>query len=181
MSPGSVRDGGVVSFTVTVNVPVPVFPALFVAVQVTIVAVIAKVEPEAGVQVGPEVTPTASVAVHLVASLPQETVAPLGPVASTPVMSGPQLTLGGVVSAVTVNLKKYFASYTRITDRSMEILAGLPALEVIEFYACARVTDAGVAMLARSPSLRELRVSGPRLTRACTEGFPPHVKVEYTV
>ena len=54
--------------------------------------------PDAGAQVGPLVTPTASVAVHFVLSLTHETTAPVGPVASTPVMSAPQATTGAVVS-----------------------------------------------------------------------------------
>ena len=60
------RLGGVVSgasskMTVTVNVPVPTFPAASDAVQVTVVVPTEKLEPEDGEQVGPEVTPTSSV------------------------------------------------------------------------------------------------------------------------
>ena len=59
------RLGGVVStisskLIVTVNVPVPVFPAASDAVQVTVVVPTEKLEPEDGEQVGPEVTPTLS-------------------------------------------------------------------------------------------------------------------------
>ena len=39
------------------------FPAESLAVQVTVVLPIGKLEPEGGVQFGPEVTPTSSVAV----------------------------------------------------------------------------------------------------------------------
>jgi hypothetical protein len=77
-------------------------------------------------------------------------------------------------------LRKYFASYTRITDRSLEILATMRSLESIQFYGCPGVTDAGVAALASAPSLRELQVSGPKLTRACTAGFPARIRVEYS-
>ena len=49
--------------TVTVKSSVPVFPAASDAVQVTVVVVTEKNEPEAGEQVGPEVTLTLSVAV----------------------------------------------------------------------------------------------------------------------
>ena len=49
------------------------------------------------------------------------------------------------------NLKKYFASYTRITDRTMEILSKMTSLERISFYGCAGVTNAGVSALARLP------------------------------
>ena len=72
------RLGGVVSATsskliVTVNVPVPVFPAASDAVQVTVVVPTGKLEPEDGEQVGPEVTPTSSDAVTVnVTVLPAE-------------------------------------------------------------------------------------------------------------
>ena len=49
--------------TVTVNEPVAVLPRVSDAEQLTVVVVIANVEPEAGVHVGPPVTPTLSVAV----------------------------------------------------------------------------------------------------------------------
>ena len=65
MSFETTRLGGVVSgasseMTVTVNVPVPVFPAASDAVQVTVVVPTEKLEPEDGEQVGPEVTATSS-------------------------------------------------------------------------------------------------------------------------
>ena len=47
---------------VTVKLEVPTFPAASVAVHVTVVLPIGKLEPEDGEQVGPEVTPTLSVA-----------------------------------------------------------------------------------------------------------------------
>ena len=55
--------GAVVSCTVIVNVALPVLLAASLAVHVTVVAPIANVEPETGVQSGPTVTPTSSVAV----------------------------------------------------------------------------------------------------------------------
>lgn len=74
-------------------------------------------------------------------------------------------------------LKKYFASYNRITDRTPEILSGMPALEDVEFDSCARLTNVGIAMLARLPRLRDLRVGGmPKVTRAVAAAFAPHVK-----
>jgi Leucine Rich repeat len=57
-------------------------------------------------------------------------------------------------------LKKYFASYTRITDRTPEILSGIPSLEEITFDTCMGVTDRGIAALERLPRLRALHVSG---------------------
>ena len=66
---GTNTVGGVVSAqqTVTVNVPVPEFPAASVAVHVTVVVPSGKVEPSGGWQVI-EVTPTLSVALTLAAS-----------------------------------------------------------------------------------------------------------------
>ena len=66
---GTVITGGVVSSQqiVTVNVPVPEFPAASVAVHVTVVVPSGKVEPSGGWQVI-EVTPTLSVALTLAAS-----------------------------------------------------------------------------------------------------------------
>jgi hypothetical protein len=78
-------------------------------------------------------------------------------------------------------LKKYFASYTKITDRSMEILSRMHSLEQISFYGCPDVTDAGVVALARLPHLRELTVSGPKITSACAAAFPAHVRVNYSI
>ena len=61
---GTNTVGGVVSAqqTVTVKLAVPEFPAASVAVHVTVVVPSGNVEPEDGEQVGPEVTPTLSVA-----------------------------------------------------------------------------------------------------------------------
>jgi Leucine-rich repeat (LRR) protein len=77
-------------------------------------------------------------------------------------------------------LKKYFASYTRITDRSMEILSRIHSLEEISFYGCPAVTNAGVMALAQLPRLRKLEVSGPQITSACAAVFPSHVKTRFS-
>lgn len=77
-------------------------------------------------------------------------------------------------------LKKYFASYTKMTDRSLEILGRMSSLECIEFYGCPNVTNAGVTALAGLPRLRELHVSGPQITRECTAAFPAGVRVEFS-
>ena len=58
------------------------------------------------------------------------------------------------------DLASYFNSYTRITDRTPELLSGMDSLERITFDACHELTPAGVTQLARLPKLRELRVSG---------------------
>ncbi|HZO85698.1 MAG TPA: hypothetical protein VFC26_10805 [Verrucomicrobiae bacterium] len=78
------------------------------------------------------------------------------------------------------NLKKYFASYTQITDRSMEILSRIRSLEEISFYGCPAVTNAGVMALAQLPRLRKLEVSGPKITSACAAAFPPHVRTRFS-
>lgn len=79
-------------------------------------------------------------------------------------------------------LKKYFASYNRITDRTPEILSGMPSLEEIEFDSCAGLTNAGIAALACLPHLRELRLSGmPKVTGdIVAAGFAAHVRVRYS-
>ncbi len=74
-------------------------------------------------------------------------------------------------------LSYYFNSYTTITDRTPELLAAMHSLERITFDACHRLTDAGVAQLARLPRLRELRVSGRGITGAVAAAFPERVAV----
>lgn len=75
-------------------------------------------------------------------------------------------------------LRRYFASYTQITDRTPELLATMRGLEEIEFSAISGITDAGVAALARSASLRRLSVSGsPMVTSAVRAVFPKRVVV----
>jgi uncharacterized protein len=78
-------------------------------------------------------------------------------------------------------LMGYFASYTRITDRTPEILGTMKSLERVEFSSCAGVTSAGVARLARLPRLREVNVSGmPKVSAEITVAFPANVRVNYS-
>src|SRR6516162_5016809 len=77
-------------------------------------------------------------------------------------------------------LRNYFASYTQITDRTPELLSRMDSLESITFSNCAGVTDIGLAHLARLPRLRALRVSGPHITEAVTNAFPPGVRMYYS-
>jgi len=78
-------------------------------------------------------------------------------------------------------LKKYFASYNRITDRTPELLSGMPSLEEITFDSCAGLTNAGIRMLARLPRLRALSVSGMRhVTGDVTSAFATPVEVRYS-
>lgn len=80
------------------------------------------------------------------------------------------------------NLRKYFASYNQITDRTPELLSGMASLEEITFDSCAGLTDRGVAALARLPRLRQLRVSGmPRVTSGVIAAFPAGVAVSHSV
>src|SRR5262245_33741533 len=96
MSAGTpVMAGGVVSCTVTVKVfGTAWFPAASCAWHVTVVVVIANVEPDAGVQTGTMAVSSGSVAVTVYV-----TTAPLDPVASRVRFAGTVIT-GGVVSIV---------------------------------------------------------------------------------
>jgi hypothetical protein len=76
------------------------------------------------------------------------------------------------------NLRRYFASYTRITDRTPELLSEVSSLEEVSFSACAGLTDRGIAALARLPRLRFLDLGGmPHVTPAVLTAFPPQVVV----
>ena len=76
-------------------------------------------------------------------------------------------------------LRRYFASYTQVTDRTPALLSTIDSLESVTFDSCARLTNAGVAQLARLPRLREVRVSGRRITGDVVGLFPPSVDVHY--
>lgn len=78
-------------------------------------------------------------------------------------------------------LKRYYAGDTKITDRSLEILSRLRSLERLEFWACSGLTDAGVALLAGLPKLKELHLDGLQgVTPAVRDLFPSHVTVKYS-
>lgn len=80
-----------------------------------------------------------------------------------------------------LSIKFYYAGLTRITDRSLEILGGMPTLEQVELYECLTVTDAGLVFLAGLPNLREVHLDGlPGVTLAGTRVFPKRVRVAYT-
>jgi hypothetical protein len=78
-------------------------------------------------------------------------------------------------------LSYYFASYTQITDRTPELLSGLSSLERVTFDSCAGLTNKGIAALARLPRLRELRVSGQRITSDVADAFPEGVIVHHSL
>jgi hypothetical protein len=78
------------------------------------------------------------------------------------------------------NLRKYFASYTRITDRTLELLSQIGSLEEITIYGCPGLTDAGVASLASLPRLRKLKITGPKITSACKSLFKQEIDARFT-
>lgn len=78
-------------------------------------------------------------------------------------------------------LRTYYAGQTKITDRSLEILAVMPSLESLEFWNCAGITNAGAALLARLPQLREVSFDNCRhVSREVVALFPAHVRVRHT-
>ncbi|MCC6538499.1 MAG: hypothetical protein IT162_13165 [Bryobacterales bacterium] len=78
-------------------------------------------------------------------------------------------------------LRTYYAGATRMTDRSLELLARMPALEKIELWSCAGVTNAGVSALAAAPRLRELTLGSMRnITRTGLAALGAHVRVDLT-
>ncbi|HXS96080.1 MAG TPA: hypothetical protein VN736_15850 [Candidatus Limnocylindrales bacterium] len=78
-------------------------------------------------------------------------------------------------------IRYYYAGLTQITDRSLEILGGMDALEQVELYECLKVTDAGLPLLARLPNLREVHLNGlPGVTLDATKVFRPGVHVAYS-
>jgi hypothetical protein len=80
-----------------------------------------------------------------------------------------------------VQLKYYYAGLTLITDRSLEILGGMPSLEQVELYECKGVTDDGLVFLTELPRLREVHLDGlPRVTLEGTRFFPGRVRVKYS-
>jgi hypothetical protein len=80
-----------------------------------------------------------------------------------------------------LSLKYYYAGLTLITDRSLEVLGGMPSLEQVDLYECQGVTDAGLVFLSQLPRLREVNLDGlPRVTLGGTRVFPKHVRVKYT-
>jgi ankyrin repeat protein len=75
-------------------------------------------------------------------------------------------------------LRRYFASYTQITDRTPELLSGISSLEVVTFSGCAALTNTGAAALARLPRLREVTFDGPHhVTQEVLGAFAANVKV----
>lgn len=79
------------------------------------------------------------------------------------------------------NLKLYYAGMTRITDRSLEVLAGMDSLEDLTFWQCAGVTTEGVSRLAALPRLRRVSLDGlQNVSRAVVSRFAANVQVKYS-
>jgi len=75
-------------------------------------------------------------------------------------------------------LKTYQAWSTQITDRSLEILGGMPSLERVGFSDCAGVTNAGLGFLAGLPRLRDVNLESlPHITPEGAAVFPDTVRV----
>jgi hypothetical protein len=80
-----------------------------------------------------------------------------------------------------LKLKTYYAGKTRITDRSLEILAKMPSLEKLMFWETEGITDEGVLLLKRLPRLRELSLEGlPKVTADVIAELPGRVRVNYS-
>jgi hypothetical protein len=78
-------------------------------------------------------------------------------------------------------LKTYYAGATKITDRSLEMLAGITSLETISFWKCAGITDAGLKALAHLPNLRSISLDSlEQVSDAGATVFGPSVRVKYT-
>ena len=79
-------------------------------------------------------------------------------------------------------IKYYYAGLTQITDRSLEILGGIEALEQVDLYECLKITDAGLPFLAQLPRLREVHLDGlPGVTLEGTKVFRPDVHVYHSI
>jgi len=80
-----------------------------------------------------------------------------------------------------LKLRTYYAGFTKITDRSLEILSRMTSLERIQLHNCHGISDAGARRLAALPQLRRVSFEGCRnLTRAAATGFGPQVRVDYS-
>ncbi len=78
-------------------------------------------------------------------------------------------------------LRFYYAGETQITDCRLEILGRIQSPESLEFWACHRITNAGVASLAGLPRLRQLSLDGlPHVTPDAMALFPAHARVKYS-
>jgi len=112
------KTGGKESWTVTLNDPLALWPAPSVAVQMTVVTLIANVDPDPGTQLTGAEAPR-SVAVGVL----NVTVRPAGDVASTKMSLGTLLIIGAVVSW-TMTLKEVEAGlpFPSLASHSTEVV-----------------------------------------------------------
>ena len=61
-------------------------------------------------------------------------------------------------------LKRIRAAQTNFDDKCLEAIAGMSQLEQLDLQDCNRVTESGLAALAKFPKLRNLRLWGPTIT-----------------
>ena len=137
---GNDSVGGVVSTTVTLKLALPVLPAASVAEQLTVVVPNAKVEPDAGKQLGVIVPSTLSLA-----DAEKLTAAPEGPVASAVRLPG-TVTAGGVVST-TVTLKPPVATFPA-ASAAEQLTAVVPRAKV--------EPEAGEQFITTAPSTKSV-------------------------
>jgi hypothetical protein len=79
-----------------------------------------------------------------------------------------------------LRLRSYYAGSTRITDRSLDILARMRTLERVRLWHCDGVTDAGVVALARLPRLKDVSLQGlPGVSAEAAARFRPDVRMRY--
>ncbi len=75
-------------------------------------------------------------------------------------------------------LRSYFNSYTQVTDRTPELLSHIRSLERVTLDNCHRLTNTGIAHLARLPRLQHLRVNSTGVTPAVRTAFRSRVDVD---
>jgi hypothetical protein len=79
------------------------------------------------------------------------------------------------------SLRYYYAGSTRITDRSLEILATLKSLQEVNLQYCAALTTDGITRLTALPHLERLTLEGlPHVSREILHRFPRTVRVAYS-
>jgi hypothetical protein len=148
MSDGTVivggPSGGGWGVTVTLNVALDFRPALFVAEHVTVVVVIANVEPDTGAHVTVSVPSAKSVAVGFV----NVTAAPLALVAGVEMSAGTPVIVGAV--SVTVTLNVAVASFvllaTAVHVTVVVVIANVEPDAGVHANVLIVVPDAGVAV-----------------------------------
>ena len=175
MAAGGVTDGANVSTTITLNDAVRVLPCASLAVQVTVVAPSANVDPLAGAQLG--VTGPSSVSA---ADAAYVNGAPVGPVAST-VAFGGTVSTGAVVS-VTVTVNVFVATFARaslavqltvvVPDGKIDPLAGVQVTATVPSTTSVAdavyVNAAPAGLVASTDAFAGTVIAGAVLSRTVT-------------